>query len=109
MRKSSMKNKMAKLPNTKFKWSDYLVEDLLKAPSNFKTALEFQNKDFNAHKPRQYKEVDKQIVKINERYVEYFGPVSLPLFPSDMDVEEEEKCIFKCCKQMTTLILKNYY
>ena len=42
MRKSSMKNKMVKLPNTKFKWSDDLVEDLLKAPSSFKTALEFQ-------------------------------------------------------------------
>ena len=28
--------------NTKFKWSDDLVEDLLKALSNFKTVMEFQ-------------------------------------------------------------------
>ena len=37
--------------NSKFKWSDDLVENLLKAPSNFKTVIEFQNKDFNADKP----------------------------------------------------------
>ena len=28
-------------------------------------------------------------MKINERYVEYFGPVSLPLLLSNMDSEEE--------------------
>ena len=87
MRKSSMKNKMAnntskhaaaagKDSNTKFKWSDDLFEDLLKALSNFKTVMEFQNKDFNADKPHQYEEVRKENVKINERFVEYFGPVS---------------------------------
>ena len=55
MRKSSMKTKMANNTstgeqkaasgtdsNTKFKWSDDLVEDLLKALSNFKTVMEFQ-------------------------------------------------------------------
>ena len=51
--------------------------------------MEFQNKDFNAGKPHQYEEVRKEIVKINERYVENFGPVSLPLTPSDIDDEEE--------------------
>ena len=56
MRQSSMKNKMASNTseyvttsgadsNTKFKWSDDFVEDLLKALSNFKTAMAFQNKD----------------------------------------------------------------
>ena len=75
--------------NTIFRWSDDLVEDLLKALSNFKTVMEFWNKDSNADNPRQYDEVRKEIVKINERYVKYFGPVSLPLFPSDMDDEEE--------------------
>ena len=33
--------------NTKFKCSDDLAEDLLKALGNFKTVMEFQNKDFN--------------------------------------------------------------
>ena len=53
--------------------------------------MEFQNKNFNAEKPRQYEEVRKEIVEINEFYVEYFGPVSLPLFPSDMDDNEETR------------------
>ena len=54
MRKSSMKSKMANNTsehiaaagtdsNTKFKWSDDLVEDLLKDLINFKTVMEFQN------------------------------------------------------------------
>ena len=29
--------------NTKFKWSDVLVENLFKALSNFKAVMEFQN------------------------------------------------------------------
>ena len=36
----------------KFKWSDDLVEDLLKALSNFKV-MGFQNKNFNTDKPSQ--------------------------------------------------------
>ena len=32
--------------NTTFRWSDELVEDLLKALSNFETVMEFQNKGF---------------------------------------------------------------
>ena len=62
---------------------------LIKALSNFTTVMEFQNKDFNAHKPRQYGNISKEIVKINKRYKEYFVLVSLPLFPSDMDEEGE--------------------
>ena len=75
--------------NTKFNWSANLVEDLLKALSNFKPVGEFQNTDFKVDKPRQYEEVLKQTLKINERYLEYFGPVSFPLFPSGMDDEEK--------------------
>ena len=51
--------------------------------------MEFQIKDFNADKPRKYEEVRKEIVKINECYVECFGPISLLLFPNDVDEEEE--------------------
>ena len=100
MRKALMKSKMVNNTSeqvaaagtdssTKFKWSKELAEDLLKAFSNFKAVMEFQNKDFNVDKPRQYEEVTKEIVKMTERPVEYFGSVSLPLFPSDMDEEEE--------------------
>ena len=51
--------------------------------------MEFQNKDFNVDKPPQYEEERKEIVKINERYVEDFGTVSLLFFPSDRDDDEE--------------------
>ena len=87
MQKSSMKNKMGNntskhvaaagtYSNTKFRWQDDLLEDLLKALGNFKTVMKFQNKDFNANKLCQQEEVRKEIVKIDERCVEYFGPVS---------------------------------
>ena len=39
------------------------------------------------------REVRKEIVKINDCYVEYFGPVSLALFPNDMNDEEEIRCL----------------
>ena len=51
--------------------------------------MESQNKGFKADKPRQYEEVRKEIVKTNERYVEYFGLVFLLLFSSDMDDNQE--------------------
>ena len=47
--------------NTKFKWSDDLAEELLKALNNFKTVMEFQNKYFSGDKPRQYEEVRKKL------------------------------------------------
>ena len=58
MWKISVKNKIANNTNKhvaaegtdsnkKFKWLDDLFEDLLKALINFKTVMEFQNKDFN--------------------------------------------------------------
>ena len=62
---------------------------LIKALSNFTTVMEFQNKDFNVHKPRQYENFSPEIVKINKCYKEYFVLVSLPLFPSDTDKEGE--------------------
>ena len=76
--------------NTKFKLLDDLAEDLLKAPSNFKTVMEFHNKDFNVDKPPQYEEARKEIIKMNGRHVEDFGPVSLLFFPSDRDDDDEE-------------------
>ena len=51
--------------------------------------MELHNKDFNTGKSRQYEKIGKEIVKINELYVEYFGPVSLPLLLSYMDSGEK--------------------
>ena len=104
MSKSSKKNKMVNNTrehltatgtdsNTIFKWSDDLAQDLLKALSNFKTVMQFQNKGFNADKSRRYEKIRKEIVKINERFVECFGSVSLPLFLSDMDKTRKLDCL----------------
>ena len=71
MRKSWVKNEMANNTsehvaaadtnsNTILRWLDDFVKDLLKALSNFKSVMEFQNKDFNANKPCQYEEVRKE-------------------------------------------------
>ena len=64
MKKLLMKNKMANNtskhlaavctdPNAKSKWLNDLVEDLLKALSNFKTVMGFQSRKFDTEKPRQ--------------------------------------------------------
>ena len=50
--------------------------------------MEFQNKEFNTDKHVNTGKYVREIVEINERYVKYFGLVSLPLFPSDMEEEE---------------------
>ena len=71
MRKSSMKSRVTNNTSDRvaatgtdsniiFKWSDDLIEDLLKALSSFKTVMEFQNKDFNGDKPCQYEKVRKE-------------------------------------------------
>ena len=64
--------------------------------------MELQNRDFNANKSRQYEEVREEIVKNNERYVEYFGPVSLSLFSNDMDNDEE-------IRFLSTLMLHQHF
>ena len=71
--------------NSKLKWLDDLVEDLLKAASNIKTVMEFQNKDFKADKPCQYKEVHKKIVnfffhRFNEDWGDHISVHQLPIF-----------------------------
>ena len=61
----TMANDDEHVQESKFKWSDKLVNDLLNALSNFKSTMEFKSKDFNADKPRQYEEVRKEIVRID--------------------------------------------
>ena len=55
MEKTQAETKMANddehVQESKFKWSDKLVNDLLNALSNFKLTMEFKSKDFNADKP----------------------------------------------------------
>ena len=65
-------SKLAELvSDSKFKWTEKLIEDLLTALSNFKT-MEFQNKDYSADKPHQYEEVQEELVRINKSYLNTF-------------------------------------
>ena len=50
--KQTVKNKVENA--NKFKWTDELVEDLLKYLGQYKTTMEFKGKDLNADKPCQY-------------------------------------------------------
>ena len=97
MEKTQAETKMANddehVQESKFKWSDKLVNNLLNALSNFKSTMEFKSKDFNADKPRQYDEVRKEIVRIDSDNEKYFGPVDLPTLPSDIDDENEIQLI----------------
>ena len=97
MEKTQAETKIAKddehVQESKFKWSDKLVNDLLNALSNFKSTMEFKSKDLNADKPRQYEEVRKEIVRIDSDNEKYFGPVDLPTLPSNIDDENEIQLI----------------
>ena len=84
-----MANDDEHVQESKFKWSDKLVNDLLNTLSNFKSTVEFKSKDFNADKPRQYEEVRKEIVRIDSDNEKCFGPVDLPALPSDIEDENE--------------------
>ena len=75
----------------KFKWTDELVEDLLKCLGQYKTTMEFKGKDFNADKPRQYEEVRGLIVMMKENYTTLFGPVDIPNEQTDADEDEMKR------------------
>ena len=81
MEKTQAETKMANddehVQESKFKWSDKLVNDLLNALSNFKSTMEFR----------------KEIVRIDSDNEKYFGPVDLPTLPSDIDDENEIQLI----------------
>lgn len=97
----------------KFKWTEELVEDLLKCIGQYKTTMEFKGKDFNADKPRLYEEVRGLMVKINDSYTTFFGPVDLPNIQTDADEDDSLvdncrevviKTIICCCKHCSCLL-----
>ena len=79
----------------KSKWTDELVEDLLKYLVQYKTTMEFKGTDFNVDKPRQYEEVRGLMVKMNGSYTTLFGPADIPNIRTDEDemerIEEERR------------------
>ena len=105
---TKMANDVEHVQESKFKWSDKLVNDLLNALSNFKSTMEFKSNDFNADKRHQYKEVRKEIVRIDSDSEKYFGPVDLPTLPSDIDDENEIQLIECQCKKANESIRQEY-
>ena len=47
------------------------MEDLLAYMNEFKTRMEYQGKDFNSDKLRQYEEVRQLMVKLNNNYINF--------------------------------------
>ena len=59
----------------KFLWTSDLIGNLIKCLSDYKTRMEFMNKDFNADKPRQYEEIRREIARIYSSIdLKMFGP-----------------------------------
>ena len=65
---NNMANAEHVVSDSKFKWTEKLVKDLLSALSYSKTIIEFQNNFFNTDKSWQYEEVQEELVKINELF-----------------------------------------
>ena len=86
--KETVKNKVENA--NKFKWTDELVEDLLKCLGQYNTTIEFKGKDFNADKPSQYEEVRGLMVKIYESYTTLFGPADISNIRTEADEDELE-------------------
>ena len=75
----------------KFKWTDELVEDLLKCRGHYKTKMEFKGKNFIADKSCQYEEVRGLMLKKNESYTTLLGPADIPNIRTDIDEDEMER------------------
>ena len=75
--------------DSKFKWTEKLVKDLLSALSYSKTIIEFQNNFFNTDKSWQYEKVQEELVKINELFT--ILRLCLVTVPSDLDSETDNE------------------
>ena len=53
---------------------DKMVSQLIECLAAYKFRMEYQNKDFDAERPVQYKEIRREIEKL---YDDVFGPVCL--------------------------------
>ena len=92
----------------KFSWTSELVENLIKSLSNFKTRMEFMNKDFNGDKPRQYEEVRKEMARIYCSIdIKMFGPETVTIGPCEVDVNGREEAM-ELIKEEQQLIKRGY-
>ena len=75
--------------DSKFKWTEKLVKDLLSALNYSKTIIEFQNNIFNTEKVGNMNRYKKNLLK-SMSYSEYFE-LYLVTEPSDLDSETDNE------------------
>ena len=69
----------------RFVWDrDEKLDNLVRCLTNYKSQMEFSNKDFNADKVKMYEEVRKYMARIYVENPSFFGPVA----PSEASPEE---------------------
>ena len=71
---------------TRFKWTTGMVDNLLRALSEFKANMEYRNMDFNADKNKQYEAARKAMArKYSSVDVEFFGPEETTAIPEHVE------------------------
>ena len=69
-------NKKKESKEIRFRWDkDDKISNLIQCLSNYKSQMEFSNKDFNADKTKQYEAVRKALASIYSHLPSCFGPV----------------------------------
>ncbi|PFX19644.1 hypothetical protein AWC38_SpisGene15925 [Stylophora pistillata] len=85
-----------------------MVDDLLRALSEFKANMEYRNVDFNADKNKQYEAVRNTIArKYSSGDVDLFGPEGTTAIPEDVE-ESQRKELVEKVKSEKALVKKGY-
>jgi len=93
---------------TKFKWTTGMVDDLLRALTEFKANMEYRSVDFNADKNKQYEAARKAMArKYSSLDVEFFGPEETTAIPEDVE-EPQRKELVEKVRSEKALIKKGY-
>ena len=93
---------------TRFKWSIGMVDDLLRALSEFKANMEYRNVDFNADNNKQYEAARKVMArKYSSSDVELFGPEETSVITEDVE-ESQRKELMEKVRSEKALIKKGY-
>ncbi|XP_057291461.1 uncharacterized protein LOC130614081 [Hydractinia symbiolongicarpus] len=91
----------------KFKWISELVEQLINSLKEYKVNMTFNNRDFNADKPKQYEEIRVMMARKNIEDVDLFGLEKTTIITNDM-CEQDRSNIIAAIKIEKGRIKKGY-